>query len=87
MKTVADVGENALIAEILGGAPVGADVIAGAGDDCAVVRMGAGKDVLLLKTEIEGDGVACHTGARSCFYRSLDLGTHPTRPVSLTRSE
>ena len=45
------------------------------------------QDVLLLKTEIEGNGVACHTGARSCFYRSLDLGTHPKRPVSLTRSE
>jgi phosphoribosyl-AMP cyclohydrolase len=31
------------------------------------------QDVLHLEVEIEGDGVACHTGARSCFYRELDL--------------
>ena len=27
----------------------------------------------------QGDGVACHTGERSCFYRSLPLGASPRR--------
>jgi phosphoribosyl-AMP cyclohydrolase len=27
--------------------------------------------VLLLKVEVGGDGGACHTGRRSCFYRRL----------------
>ena len=30
-------------------------------------------DTLLLQASIQGDGVACHTGARSCFYRSLSI--------------
>lgn len=32
------------------------------------------QDVLNLEVEIEGNGVACHTGARSCFYREVGLG-------------
>lgn len=28
-------------------------------------------DTLLVKVEQGGDGVACHTGQRSCFYRTL----------------
>ena len=35
------------------------------------------QDVVWLKARVGGDGVACHTGARSCFYRSLPLGTKP----------
>jgi phosphoribosyl-AMP cyclohydrolase len=38
-----------------------------------------------LKVRIAGPGVACHTGARSCFYRSVPLGRVPVdalvRPV------
>jgi phosphoribosyl-AMP cyclohydrolase/phosphoribosyl-ATP pyrophosphohydrolase/phosphoribosyl-AMP cyclohydrolase len=33
-------------------------------------------DVLLLVVEQEGAG-ACHTGARSCFYRSFGSGSAP----------
>lgn len=29
------------------------------------------QDVLLLRVDVDGDGGACHTGARSCFYRRL----------------
>src|SRR5688500_10950027 len=29
-------------------------------------------DTVLVKVEALGDGVACHTGERSCFYRELD---------------
>ena len=28
-------------------------------------------DTLLIKVQQEGEGVACHTGERSCFYRRL----------------
>ena len=43
------------------------------------------QDVLLLKVAVEGNGVACHTGARSCFYRRLELGPGMPRPVALSR--
>ena len=32
------------------------------------------QDALLLKVRVGGDGVACHTGRRSCFYRRHPLG-------------
>ena len=28
-------------------------------------------DVVLVRVDQQGDGVACHTGARSCFHRPL----------------
>jgi phosphoribosyl-AMP cyclohydrolase len=28
-------------------------------------------DTVLLKVRVLGDGIACHTGERSCFYREL----------------
>lgn len=40
----------------------------------AEIRTDCDQDVVLVKAEIAGAGVACHTGARSCFYRTLDLG-------------
>lgn len=38
------------------------------------------QDAVLLRVRVEGDGVACHTGRRSCFYRSVDPGTGALRP-------
>lgn len=35
------------------------------------------QDAILLKVDVAGEGVACHTGARSCFYRALALGRAP----------
>lgn len=32
-------------------------------------------DALLVRVNQLGSGVACHTGARSCFYRELPLGS------------
>ncbi len=29
-------------------------------------------DTVLVRVKALGDGVACHTGQRSCFYRELD---------------
>jgi len=37
------------------------------------IRTDCDQDVLWLRVNIEGDGVACHTGARSCFYRALSM--------------
>jgi phosphoribosyl-AMP cyclohydrolase len=37
-------------------------------------------DALLVRVEQRGDGVACHTGARSCFFASLDGAEGPARP-------
>jgi phosphoribosyl-AMP cyclohydrolase len=44
------------------------------------------QDVLWLKAQVEGDGVACHTGARSCFYRSVPLGAKPSPKLQMTRA-
>jgi phosphoribosyl-AMP cyclohydrolase len=44
------------------------------------------QDVLWLKATIAGRGVACHTGARSCFYRSVPLGELPVANLVMTRS-
>jgi phosphoribosyl-AMP cyclohydrolase len=37
------------------------------------IRVDCDQDAILLKAHISGNGVACHTGARSCFYRSVPL--------------
>ncbi|MGC8121801.1 phosphoribosyl-AMP cyclohydrolase [Marinobacter sp. VGCF2001] len=37
------------------------------------IRLDCDADVILLKVEQKG-GIACHTGRRSCFYRSLKDG-------------
>jgi phosphoribosyl-AMP cyclohydrolase len=44
------------------------------------LRTDCDQDVLWLKVSVEGTGVACHTGERSCFYRTLPLGA-PASPV------
>lgn len=38
-------------------------------------------DALLVKVHQRGEGVACHTGARSCFYRELPLGAGIDAPA------
>jgi phosphoribosyl-AMP cyclohydrolase len=50
------------------------------------VRTDCDQDVLWLKATVAGAGVACHTGAKSCFYRSLPLGERPTPALVMTRS-
>ena len=47
------------------------------------MRTDCDQDVVWLKAAVAGDGVACHTGERSCFYRSLPLGERPApdRPM------
>ena len=35
------------------------------------VRTDCDQDVIWLLVEVQGKGVACHTGSRSCFYRRV----------------
>lgn len=37
------------------------------------IKTDCDQDVLLIVAEIEGHGVACHTGAKTCFYRRLSI--------------
>jgi len=37
------------------------------------MRTDCDQDVVWLRAYVEGDGVACHTGRESCFYRSIPL--------------
>ena len=38
------------------------------------MRVDCDQDVVSLRVSVAGDGLACHTGRRSCFYRSVPLG-------------
>ena len=51
--------------------------------EVAELRTDCDQDALWLKVAVRGDGVACHTGERSCFYRALPLGAPPSpdRPM------
>jgi len=42
------------------------------------MRVDCDQDAILMKVTIAGDGVACHVGYRSCFYRTVPLGDEPT---------
>ena len=37
------------------------------------LRVDCDQDALLARVEVGGDGGACHTGRRSCFYRKVVL--------------
>jgi phosphoribosyl-AMP cyclohydrolase len=37
------------------------------------LKVDCDQDALLARVEVGGDGGACHTGRRSCFYRSVNL--------------
>ncbi len=38
------------------------------------MRIDCDQDAVWLKVWPQGDGGACHTGARSCFYRTIENG-------------
>ncbi|HEV2533053.1 phosphoribosyl-AMP cyclohydrolase [Phenylobacterium sp.] len=40
----------------------------------AEARIDCDQDAIWLKVWPQGDGGACHTGARSCFYRAIENG-------------
>jgi phosphoribosyl-AMP cyclohydrolase len=43
-------------------------------------RIDCDQDAVWLKVRPQGDGGACHTGARSCFYRAIEDGRLVERP-------
>ena len=47
------------------------------------IRTDCDQDALVVRATAGGDGVACHTGARSCFYRAVTLGTPPGPGLAL----
>ena len=54
--------------------------------DVVEMRTDCDQDVVQVIATVRGAGVACHTGATSCFYRQLDLGAADAGPVRLTRA-
>ena len=53
------------------------------------IRTDCDQDVLWLRVKIEGDGNACHTGRRTCFYRIVasPSGTANQSDVKLVRDD
>jgi phosphoribosyl-AMP cyclohydrolase len=47
------------------------------------MRVDCDQDAILLKVRVGGDGGCCHTGRRSCFYRSVRLGPPNEEPERL----
>lgn len=47
------------------------------------IRVDCDQDAILLKVTVAGDGVTCHQGWRSCFYRSVPIGAEPTPDLEL----
>ena len=37
------------------------------------LKVDCDQDALLVRVDVGGDGGACHTGRRSCFYRSVTM--------------
>ncbi len=48
------------------------------------MRVDCDQDAIVLKVAVAGDGTACHTGYRSCFYRTVPLGTEPAPDLVLS---
>ena len=46
----------------------------------AEMRIDCDQDAVWLKVRPQGDGGACHTGQRSCFYRAIEGGKLAHRP-------
>ena len=44
------------------------------------LRVDCDQDAVWIKVDPQGDGGACHTGARSCFYRVWEGGRLVERP-------
>ncbi len=47
------------------------------------IRIDCDQDAVILKVEMGGTGAACHTGRRSCFYRTVPLGAAPSETTAL----
>jgi len=43
------------------------------------MRVDCDQDAVWIKVRVGGDGGCCHTGRRSCFYRTIPLGEPTAR--------
>lgn len=37
------------------------------------------RDTILFRVEVEGAGVVCHEGTRSCFTKAIEIGVEPSQ--------
>ncbi len=51
------------------------------------MRVDCDQDAVWIKVEVGGSGASCHTGRRSCFYRSVPLGSAPAENTVLRFDE
>ena len=47
------------------------------------MRIDCDQDAVVIQVEMGGTGAACHTGRRSCFYRTVPLGAAPSAELKL----
>jgi phosphoribosyl-AMP cyclohydrolase len=50
------------------------------------MRVDCDQDALLARVRVGGDGGACHTGRRSCFYRRVEATEGETRLVEIGKN-
>lgn len=48
------------------------------------IRTDCDQDCVLLRVELTGDGAACHTGRKSCFYRRVEMPAGEEAPRTLS---
>jgi phosphoribosyl-AMP cyclohydrolase len=48
------------------------------------MRIDCDQDAVLIKVHTAGTGANCHTGRKSCFYRSVPIGDAATAPLAFT---
>jgi len=72
-QTLANIGEDALVKNLVKGLAAGSDVAVAAGDDCALIRGGKRGHYLLLKTDcvIEGVHYTADTPPSRVGYKAL----------------
>lgn len=51
------------------------------------LRIDDDQDAVWLKVDVAGSGASCHVGYRSCFYRSVPLGSPPSPELALRFEE
>lgn len=51
------------------------------------LRVDCDQDAVVMRVRMAGPGAACHTGHRSCFFRSIPLGAPPTPDLALASND
>ena len=76
MRSLRELGEDRLLAQILPQLELNSRVVAGAGDDCAVVKFRGAKEWLLLKTDciVEGIHFVAGSSARAVGWKAMMRG-------------